>query len=125
YLKVIPLWGGGEAGDALVLGPQIEQLDLLGGHARLVGEALDDGAGRHEMRIGSRGKRDRVAAHLACRSDPIRDEHEGSLAHHSLQWRVFQSRIDGGRARIDSFGAAAPSCDPERDPISGSPWRSP
>ena len=88
-----------------MLGPQIEQLDLLGGHARLVGEALDDGARRHEVRIGARGKRDRVAAHLARRSDPIRHEHEGSLAHCSRQWLVFQSRNDGGRRRIDSSAA--------------------
>ncbi len=64
----------------LPLAPQVQQLDLLRRHPGRISKALDDGAGRHEMRIGICRKSDGKAAYLACRSYPVRHEHEGSLA---------------------------------------------
>jgi len=52
----------------LPLGPQVEQLDLLRRHTGLVGETLDDSAGRHKMRVGVGRKRDGETTYLTRRS---------------------------------------------------------
>jgi hypothetical protein len=52
----------------LPLGPQVQQLDLLGRHAGLICEAPDDIARQHEMRVGARRKSDGEATYSAGRS---------------------------------------------------------
>jgi len=64
----------------LPLGPQVEQLDLLRCHTGLVGETLDDSAGRNKMWVGVGRKRDGETTYLTGRSEPIRNQHVVSIS---------------------------------------------
>src|SRR5262245_21911573 len=77
----------------LLLVPHVEQLDLLRRHARIIGEAPDDGAHRNEMRVGVLRKRDGAARHAAGRSEPVRDEHLHGLPYSG---RLAQGTEVGG-----------------------------